>query len=162
MHVGGRQQPQGRVVMFVVVPAEQFRAERPGVLQRAEVLGKRWPVLERLELGLRVRVVVGDVGPRVGLGDALVGQQQGHRLGGHGAAPVGVDRQLAPLDALPRAGRRDQALVGFEPTACRSEVEVTGLFTTARERRRWESNPHGAGCNRAPDHSSPSYSNLRS
>ena len=49
-------------------------------------------------------------GPRVGLGDAQVGEQQRDRLGGHRGAAVGVDGQLAAGDALLGAGRRDELL----------------------------------------------------
>ncbi len=62
-------------------------AEGAGVLERAEAVGEVGAVLERLELGLGVRVVVRDVGPAVALGDAQVGEQEGHRLGASSRSP---------------------------------------------------------------------------
>jgi hypothetical protein len=35
-------------------------------------------------LAFRIRIVVGGVGPAVGLGHAQVGQEQSHWLGSHG------------------------------------------------------------------------------
>ncbi len=55
------------MVVLVVVPGEERAADLAGVLERAEAVGEVGAVLEGLELRLRERVVVGDVGPRVGL-----------------------------------------------------------------------------------------------
>lgn len=46
----------------------------------------------------------------VGLGDAEVGEQQRHRLGGHGGASIGVDAQLVPSHPLLGDGVAQQAL----------------------------------------------------
>jgi len=96
--------------------------EPAGILGAAEALGVIGPVLERRELGLRVRVVVRDVGPRVRLGDAEVREQHRHRLGLHRRAAVGVDGELPGLNALPLARLADELLgergrldVGDEP-----------------------------------------------
>ncbi len=62
MNIGGRQQPEAAVMMLGVVPGEEDVAVSPGVLDRTEPLGEGRPVLQRLELRLRERVVVGDVG----------------------------------------------------------------------------------------------------
>ena len=67
-------QPDARVPVFVVVVAEEFVAEAEGVLIAAETLGESRTVLEGLELGLGVRVVVRDVWPAVRLGDPQRGQ----------------------------------------------------------------------------------------
>ena len=48
-----------------------------GILDRAEARGEVGAVLEGLELRLGEGVVVGDVRPRVGLGDAQIGEEQG-------------------------------------------------------------------------------------
>jgi hypothetical protein len=53
------------VVVLVVVPGEQPLAERSGVGEAAEAVGEVGPVLQRLELGFGVRVVVFDMGPGV-------------------------------------------------------------------------------------------------
>jgi len=58
-----------------VVPGEEDLAEAAGVVGRAETLGELGPVLQGLELTFRERVVIGDMRPAVGLGDAQVGQQ---------------------------------------------------------------------------------------
>jgi hypothetical protein len=55
--------------MLCVVPAEELLAERPGVVDGAEPVGNARPILQRLELRLGVRVVIGDLGAGVGLGD---------------------------------------------------------------------------------------------
>jgi len=56
--VGGGVQAESAVMMVVVVPGEEFLAVRAGGLDRAEPGGERRPVLQGLELGLGVRVVV--------------------------------------------------------------------------------------------------------
>ena len=44
----------------------------------------------------------------MGLGDAEIGQQEGHGLGPHGRTTVGVDSELAWLDELFGAGFFDE------------------------------------------------------
>jgi hypothetical protein len=58
------------VVVLGVVPGEEALAERPRLLDGAEGVGEVGPVLERLELGLAVGVVVAGVRPGVRLGKA--------------------------------------------------------------------------------------------
>jgi hypothetical protein len=84
----------------VVVVLEEAGAEAAGVLDRAEPSGERRAVLQRLEVRLGVGVVVGDVRARMGPGDAEVDQQLRDRFRGHRAAAVGMDGQLALVDAL--------------------------------------------------------------
>jgi hypothetical protein len=130
VNVGGGVQAKPAVPVLVVVPGKEFLAVRPGGFDRGEPCGEARPVFQRLELGLGVRVVVADVRAAVGLGDAEVGEQQRHRLGGHRAAAVGVDGELAGRDALLRRGRGDQLLGqggglagrGIQPTACRLKI----------------------------------------
>jgi hypothetical protein len=63
-------------VVLVVVPGKKSWAVRAGGFDRGEPGGEGGPVFQGLELGFGVRVVVGDVGPGVGLGDAEVGEQK--------------------------------------------------------------------------------------
>ena len=56
--VTGGVQAEPAVMMLVVVPGEEVLAVRPGGLKRGEPGGERRPVLQGLELGLGVRVVV--------------------------------------------------------------------------------------------------------
>jgi hypothetical protein len=53
-------------MMVVVVPGEELLAKGTRVLDGAEALGELGHVLEGLELALRVRIVVRDVGPAMG------------------------------------------------------------------------------------------------
>src|ERR1022692_263108 len=53
-------------------------------------------------MALREGIVVGDVRAAVGLGDAQIGEQKGHGLGGHGGTPVGVEGELAGDDLVDR------------------------------------------------------------
>src|SRR4051812_7225902 len=76
------------MVMVLIVPGEEAAAEVLGVLDAAEPAGKFRLVLQRLEVGLRERVVIGRVGPAVRPGDAEVGQHQGGGLGFHRSAAV--------------------------------------------------------------------------
>jgi hypothetical protein len=65
-----RVQPERGVTMLVVVGVQECRAEEAGVVDRPEPLGERRAVLERLELGLGIGVVIGDVRAGVGPDDA--------------------------------------------------------------------------------------------
>jgi hypothetical protein len=47
--------------VLVVIGVDKGNAERPSVLHRAEPFGERRAVLQGLELGFGVRIVVGDV-----------------------------------------------------------------------------------------------------
>ena len=59
VHVVGREQPEAAVMMFGVVPGEEDVPVGPRILDRAEALREAGAVLQRLELRLRERVVVG-------------------------------------------------------------------------------------------------------
>src|SRR5690349_25124899 len=74
------------MAVFVVVPAEEDLAVAAGGLDRVEPVWEVGPVLQRLELCFAERVVVADVWAAVRLGDAEVGEQERHRLGGHRGA----------------------------------------------------------------------------
>ena len=64
MDVGGGVKAEPGVAMLVVVPTEEDLAVPPSGFDRGEPVGEVGPVLQRLELRLAERVVVGDV--RVG------------------------------------------------------------------------------------------------
>ena len=110
MHDGGREEPQAAVAVFLVVPGKEDLPKRPPVLERSEPLWKLRTVLERLELRFRKRIVVRHVRAAVGLGHAEVGQQQRHRFALHGRPAVRMERELARLNAVLRAGLADEAL----------------------------------------------------
>jgi hypothetical protein len=65
-----------------------------GVGEAGEAFGEAGRVLEGLELGFGVGVVVGDVGPGMRSGDAEIGEELGDGSRGHRAAAVGVQGQL--------------------------------------------------------------------
>jgi hypothetical protein len=68
---GGEEGDAG-VKVVVVVPVEEGAAMGPGGLEGGEAVGEVGPVLDGLEEGLGVGVVVADVRAAVGLGDAEV------------------------------------------------------------------------------------------
>ena len=74
MDVGGGVKPDTGVAVVVVVPVEEPLAVAVGVLEAPEPGGEVGPILEGPELAFGIRVVVADVGSRVGLGDAEVGE----------------------------------------------------------------------------------------
>src|SRR4029453_4827619 len=76
VHGRGGVQPDAAVAVLVVVVAEELVAESAGVLNGAESVGEGRAVLQRLERGLAVGVVVADLGAAVAAYDAEVGQQQ--------------------------------------------------------------------------------------
>ena len=55
--------------MLFVVPLKELLAKCAAVLDTAETIGKFRTILQRSELALRIRIVVGDVRPAVRLGD---------------------------------------------------------------------------------------------
>src|SRR5665811_2523444 len=97
------------VAVFVVVPVEEAATERLGVFEGPEPFREGGSILHRLELRLRIRVVVRDVWPGMGFGDPEIADEQSNRFGRHRRSPVGVDRQGAPINTL--CGDR----VGEEP-----------------------------------------------
>ena len=67
-----------------VVPLEEWTAESPGIHEGSETRRELRVVLQRLELALRERVIVGHVWPAVALADPKIGQQQGRGFSLHG------------------------------------------------------------------------------
>ena len=66
VNVGGSEQGDAGVPVFVVVPMEESLAVGAGVFDGAESLGEVRAVFQGLELGLREGIVVGDVGAGMG------------------------------------------------------------------------------------------------
>ena len=73
MDLGGGEQGQAPVVVMEVVPVEESVAVSDGLVEAVELRGKVGPVLEGLEGGLTVGVVVADPGPAVAAGERCSG-----------------------------------------------------------------------------------------
>ena len=65
--------------MLFVVPLEKALAKSSCIFNATKTLREIRPVLEGLELRLGKRVIITCVGPAVRLGDAKIGEEQGHR-----------------------------------------------------------------------------------
>src|SRR5271168_4116283 len=72
----GCQKCDSAVMVLVVVPGEKALAKGACILDRAEALRELGPVLEGLELALRVWVVVGDVRPTMSFGHSQISQHE--------------------------------------------------------------------------------------
>src|SRR3989338_371107 len=98
------------MMMLLVVPRKKLSTESSGILVGAKPLGKLWAVLHRLELALRIGIIVGYMRTTVGLGHSQLRQQEGHRLGGHRRSPVGMKRETSGLDLLTLQGLLNKPL----------------------------------------------------
>ena len=87
--------------MFLVVPAEEVEGKDSGVLDRSEAVGEAWPILQGAELAFRVRVVVGDVGATVGLGDPEIAEEESYLLRSFTPLACFVSRELCHHFQLP-------------------------------------------------------------
>jgi hypothetical protein len=100
-------------------------AEGPSVVHRAEPFRERRAVLQGLELGFGVRIVVGDVRAGVRPDDPEVNEQLRDRLGGHRGATVGMhdargDPTRAMVSAMsPSASSADSPGATSQPGAYR-------------------------------------------
>ena len=101
------------MMVLVVVPGEEPLTKGARILDGAESVRELGAILQGAKMTLRIWIVVGDVRPRVGLGDAEIGQKEGHGLGPHRRAPIGVNSKLAVGDSEPTAGVCDEALGEF-------------------------------------------------
>ena len=90
MDLVGRHQADAGMVMLAVVPIEEIAAERLGILDAAEALGKLRLIFYGFEVAFRERIIVRGVRPAVGFANAEIGEQQRGGLGSHGTAAVGV------------------------------------------------------------------------
>src|ERR1017187_2141757 len=85
-------------------------------------------------MALREGIVVGDVRAAVGLGDAQIGEQKGHGLGGHGGPPVGVEGELAGDDLVLGTGFGDELAGQFIAETCAKHQIVPGQLTLHPDR----------------------------
>ena len=86
-----RQHGDSGMMVLSGLPAEEILAKSTRVLNGAEAVGEIRAILQGLELGLLVRVIVAHVGPAMGLGNPKIREQVGHQFGGHCSAAVGVE-----------------------------------------------------------------------
>jgi len=70
------QQADPSMLVLFVVPGGKRHAESTGVFGAAETFREFRSILEGLELRFRKRIVVVDMWPVVGLGDAQIGTEQ--------------------------------------------------------------------------------------
>ena len=84
-----------RMAVHGFVPGKERLAVRACVLDATKASREVGSIFHRLELRLRVGVVVRDVRAAVALGDVQIHQQRGHRLGAHAGTAIGVQRQRA-------------------------------------------------------------------
>src|SRR5688500_12875495 len=94
--------------MLLIIEGKELLAEATGVFQTAEASRKRGRVLHCLELRLRERVVVGDVGTRMRPHDAQITQELRYRFGSHRPASVGMEGKRLVGNALFLCGFFDQ------------------------------------------------------
>ena len=73
---GGRHHADAGVAMVVVVPSEERLAKGAAVLNTAEAIRKLGAILHGPKLTFRIRIVVGGIGPAVGLSDAEIATHQ--------------------------------------------------------------------------------------
>jgi hypothetical protein len=71
------------MMVLLVVPAKELNAEGTCLLDASKASRKRGAILQRLERTLGKRVVIGDMGTAVRLGDAQILKEQSNRLGAH-------------------------------------------------------------------------------
>ena len=102
-----RQQGELRVAMVVVVPREEDVAEGAGICDGPEGVGEFPAGTSASETGW---TVVRHVRATVGLGDADVRQQEGHRLRTHQAPAVRVQGELAGRNRVSGDRLGDQGL----------------------------------------------------
>jgi len=94
--------------MRLVIPVEEGTCPSARILYGTKTVRIAGSILERLELRLAERIIVGGVGTGVAGAHTEVVQQQRQRLGAHRAAVVGVQDERVALDTLTRAGGFDQ------------------------------------------------------
>lgn len=103
------------MIVLVVVPQKERLGPGSRIGEGAKALREIRPILEGLEVGLGIGVIIRRIGTGMGLGHTQIGQQQGHRLRAHRAAAVGVQGQLTRRDALFSTRLLDE---GFRQPGC--------------------------------------------
>jgi len=83
-----------------VVPRKERSAVARGVIDPEEATRKTGGVLQGLELRLRERVVIGDLGPTQRSRHTEIGKQLRRALARHGGSTIGMQGQNLRLDAL--------------------------------------------------------------
>src|SRR5258708_31130374 len=106
-------------MMFVVVPGKEIGRVGARVLDGSEARREVWPVLHRLEMGFRERVIVRDFGARVRFDDTEVGEQKSNGLRRHRRSAIGVDRELIWSHALPATAVGQKTLREYSELAVR-------------------------------------------
>ncbi|KFB73513.1 MAG: hypothetical protein AW09_001226 [Candidatus Accumulibacter phosphatis] len=96
-----------------VVPRKELLAVDAGIFDTTEALGEFGTVLQGLELGLGVGMVVREIGPAVALGDAEILPQGGDGLAAHTGPAVRVESECAGRDVLFGGSVGDQLLCQF-------------------------------------------------
>ena len=102
------QQGNARMVMLRVIENQERRAKLPRFLDTRETTRKLGRVFHRLELRLRKRIVIGDARARMRTGHAQITKQFRNRFRDHRPAPIRVERERVPRNAVSLAGRFDQ------------------------------------------------------
>ena len=87
------------VPMVIVVPSKERLAEGTRFVQRVEPLGEAWPILHRLELRFRVRVIVGRVRAAMAFDDVEIDKQIGDQLEAIGLYTTHCSRSAASVAA---------------------------------------------------------------
>jgi len=100
MGVCGRQEREGAVAVLPVIPSKEGMAEDTRLREIGKCCRKLGLILGGLEERFDVRVVVADVGSRMALGYAQIGEQKGDGLGGHRATAIGVHDKLRGIGTL--------------------------------------------------------------
>ena len=108
MNIGRGEKTEGRVVMFVVVPAEELCCPGAGILLTAEAVRIIRAVFQRFELGFGEWIIVRDMRTRMSLRDTQIGHEQCHGFRRHRTTAVRMDRELLWLNVLADTGSRDQ------------------------------------------------------
>jgi len=103
MHIGWGQQLNPAMVVMIVVPVKKTQAPASSIWRTTKASWKIRAVLQGLELRFRIRIVIGNIGARMGFGHTQIGQQHRHGLGNHCRTSIRMQGQLLRSDPLPLA-----------------------------------------------------------
>src|SRR3990170_8813250 len=96
------------MMMFLVVPGKECVCPGTCIRLATKATGIVGTILQSLELGFGVRIIVGNMRARMGFGHTKIRQKKSHRLGSHGTASVSMDRELIWLNPLSSTGFGNQ------------------------------------------------------